>query len=299
MLLRRDNKNKIMEQRWAALELNVVGDAQEIAGAMLTEAAHCQGYTATALAVTGYLPVDERLENTLLRLRESLDAAPELGKPGSVEITIRFVAEEDWATAWKQYFKPQRIGRHLVVKPTWEEYAPRLDDLIIQIDPGMAFGTGLHATTRLCLAALEDNVQPGMSVADVGTGSGILAVAAALLGASVVTATDNDPLAVRIAQENIAVNRVEAVVTTVESSVPPPGVFDIVVANILADVILGMADALVSALKPHGILIASGIIENRAENVRRGLVAAGVTILETRSESEWVAILARVEKPLL
>ena len=275
------------------MEIPVTGDAQEIVGALLTEEAACYGYTATAQAVTGYLPVDERLENTLLRLRESLDAAPEFGPPGSVEITIRFVAEEDWATAWKQYFKPQRIGRHLVVKPTWEEYAPRPDDVIIQIDPGMAFGTGLHATTRLCLCALEDFVRPGMAIADVGTGSGILAIAAALLGASPVAATDSDPLATRIAQENITLNQVENRVSAIEASLPPRGVFDIVVANILADVILGMADSLVAALKPGGLLIASGIIETRAEAVRLGLAAANLTIRETREEGEWVAIIAQ------
>ncbi len=280
-----------MINRWAEIEVTAAGDEpQEKVGALLTETAGCQGYTATAVAVTGYLPVDERLENTLLSLRAALaDAFP----PSAPEITIRFVAEEDWADAWKQYFKPQRIGDRFVVKPTWEPFSPAPDDLVIEIDPGMAFGTGLHATTRLCLRALEKRVTPDMTAADVGTGSGILAVGAALLGASYVEATDIDPLAVRIARENVAVNRMEDRVSVEEASSPPEGPFQLIVANILADVILAMTSDLYDALMPEGILIASGIIENRAEDVRRGLEFADFKILQTDSDGEWVAITAR------
>jgi ribosomal protein L11 methyltransferase len=280
-----------MTNRWAEIEVAAVGDEpQEKIGALLTETAGCQGYTATAAAVTGYLPVDERLENTLLSLRSALSTA---FPPSPPEITIRFVAEEDWADAWKQYFKPQRIGDRFVVKPTWEPFTPAEQDLVIEIDPGMAFGTGLHATTRLCLRALEKRVMPDMTVADVGTGSGILAVGAALLGASYVEATDIDPLAVRIARENVAVNRMEDIVSVEEASAPPPGPFQLIVANILADVILAMTADLYDALVPEGILIASGIIENRAEDVRRGLEFADFKILQTDSDGEWVAITAR------
>jgi ribosomal protein L11 methyltransferase len=278
-----------MTQRWAEMAVEVAGDAQEIVGALMTEVAGCYGYSSTATHVNGYLPVDDRLENTLLRLREALKDAPGV-RP---ELTIRFVAEEDWANAWKQFFKPQRIGERFVVKPTWEEWTPAPNDVVIQIDPGMAFGTGLHATTRLCLRALEEQVRPGMTVADVGTGSGILAVGAALLGAGRVDAVDNDPVAVRVAQENVDVNAVGDRVTVAEASAPPAGAFDIVVANILADVILGMASALFAATVPSGLLITSGIIEHRAEDVRRGLSAMGFTIEQTATDGEWVAVLAR------
>jgi ribosomal protein L11 methyltransferase len=192
-----------MEQRWAEIAIEASGEAaQEIAGALLTDVAGCQGFSATETRICGYLPVDERLENTLLSLRSALRARPDdaslLGGGGlSPEITVRFVAEADWANAWKQYFKPQTIGERIVVKPTWEAWDTRSGDVVIEIDPGMAFGTGLHPTTRLCLRALETDVTPGARVADVGTGSGILAVAAAKLGASRVEATDIDPLAVR------------------------------------------------------------------------------------------------------
>lgn len=277
--------------RWAEIAVAATGDeAQESVGALLIEAAGCQGYTAASDAITGYLPVDERMENTLLTLRTALtDRFPD----GAPEITIRFVAEEDWADAWKQYFKPQRIGRRIVIKPTWEPLTPAADDLVIEIDPGMAFGTGLHATTRLCLRALETHLTPGMRVADVGTGSGVLAIGAALLGAAFVDAVDIDPLAVRIAHENVAVNHVGDRVNVAESSAPPHGPFDIVVANILADVILSLADRLYAATAAGGLLISSGIIDSRAEDVRRGLAAVGFTIEETAAEGEWVAVLAR------
>ena len=276
-------------QRWAEIELAASGDAQETAGTLLTEVAGCHGYTANHKAVMGYLPVDDRLENTLLTLRSALPDT----KGVANEITIRFVAEEDWATAWKQYFKPQRVGKNLVVKPTWETWDAAPSDVVIQIDPGMAFGTGLHGTTRLCLIGLEDTVFPGATVADVGTGSGILAMCAALLGAGHVEAVDNDPLAVRVANENVRVNGVEAVVTIEESSIPPPGQFDIVVANILADVILGMAGDLFAAVKPGGLLLASGIIAPRAQDVASGLTKAGFVTEAINEEGEWIAIRSR------
>jgi ribosomal protein L11 methyltransferase len=188
------------QQRWAEVEVAVQGDAREIVGAVLMHVAGCPGYAETASTVTGYLPVDDRLEGTLHALRNALRELPDAATGVNPEITIRFVDEADWANAWKQFFTPQRIGRRLVVKPTWEEWAAAPGDVVVQIDPGMAFGTGLHATTRLCLRALEERIRLGMRVADVGTGSGILAVAAALLGASEVAAVDIDPLAVRIAR---------------------------------------------------------------------------------------------------
>jgi ribosomal protein L11 methyltransferase len=281
------------QQRWAEIAVDAAGDAQEIVGALLLNTARCQGYATTEAAVTGYLPVDERLENTLLALKSALADLPRMGlAPAVPDITIRFVAEADWANAWKQYFKPQTIGRHLVVKPTWEAWENRPGDVVIAIDPGMAFGTGLHATTRLCLQALENHVRPGLTVADVGTGSGILAVAAALLGAERVAATDLDPLAVRIARENVVLNGVADQVDVAESSVPPVGPFGLVVANILADVIIAMTPALFAALAPGGRLIASGIIDTRADNVADHLAAGGFTDLTTTREGEWAAVEA-------
>jgi ribosomal protein L11 methyltransferase len=268
--------------RWAEIELGAAGDEQEQVAALLTEVAGCQGWSADATTVKGYLPVDERLEESLLALREAAGR----------EVTIRFVQEEDWANAWKQYFKPQRIGERIIIKPSWEEFLPEPGDLVVEMDPGMAFGTGLHATTRLCLRALERQVKGGESVADVGTGSGILAIAAVLLGARSAVCTDIDPLAVRIAQENIERNGLAKQIASQEATLPPPGTFEIVVANILPDVILGMADELVAATKPGGLVIVSGIIEARTEDVKAGLVAQGMAICAVETEGEWVAITA-------
>ncbi len=268
--------------RWVEMEIAAVGDEQEFYAALLTEIAGCQGWSAEASFVRGYLPVDERLEGSLLALREAAGR----------EVTIRFVEEEDWANAWKQYFKPQRIGERIIIKPSWEEFSPELGDLVVEMDPGMAFGTGLHATTRLCLRALEKRVKGGEAIADVGTGSGILGIAGILLGAQSAVCTDIDPLAVRIARENIERNHVTETVSAIEATLPPPGTFEIVVANILPDVILGMAEELVAATKPGGLLIVSGIIEARTDDVKLGLVERGLTILAVETEGEWVAITA-------
>jgi ribosomal protein L11 methyltransferase len=175
---------------------------------------------------------------------------------GLPEPRVVFLAETDWAEAWKAGYGVLRIGRRLVVRPTWrDDYAPRPDDLLIELDPGMAFGSGLHPTTRLCLEVLEDALRPGQVVLDVGTGSGILSIAAARLGAARVVALDTDPLAVQIARENVALNRVEDVVQvevgTVQISNLQSPISDLVVANILAETIIELAPALAAHLLPE------------------------------------------------
>jgi ribosomal protein L11 methyltransferase len=259
---------------------------------------------------------------------------------GLPEPRVVFLAETDWAEAWKAGYGVLRIGRRLVVRPTWrDDYAPRPDDLLIELDPGMAFGSGLHPTTRLCLEVLEDALRPGQVVLDVGTGSGILSIAAARLGAARVLALDTDPLAVQIARENVALNRVEDVVqveigtvqisnsksqmTKVEgqrgkgegqaslreaplssaespvsnlqsptSNFQPP-TSNLVVANILAETIMELASALAAHLLPEGVLIASGIIAERAEAVASYLRENGMSLVEWREDGDWVALVAR------
>ncbi len=282
-----------MMMRWAEVSV----DAEPQAGDAVSEAlrrAGCDGvYVRDTLQppqVTGYLPADDRLEARLDNLQSALQTLPSFGIVGAgTALTLRTVEEADWANAWKAYYKPMRVGRHLVVTPPWETPTLYTNDIPIIVDPGMAFGTGSHPTTQLCLAALEDYAHPAMRVADIGTGSGILAIAAAKLGASEVVATDNDPLAVKIAAENAAVNAVP--LHTQEAF--PSGAYDIVVANILADVIIGMAEALAALVKPEGVLIASGIIDTRETDVRFAVEGEGFAPLETRHSGEWVALAFR------
>ena len=277
--------------RWAEIQIDAAAEAVDAVGAALY-AAGCGGFevreTAQPPAVAGFLPVDDRLEARLEQLGTALEGLPTFGVMGAgTELTLRYVEEADWATAWKAYFKPIRIGKRLVVTPPWESPELGPHDLPIVVDPGMAFGTGSHPTTQLCLVALEEYVQPGLAVADVGTGSGILAIAAAKLGASLVNANDNDPLAVTIARENAEINGVPIAV----AETLPPGPYAVVVANILADVIIGMADQLALWAAPGGTLIASGIIDTRETDVRQAVEAVGFTSKDTRHQGEWVALI--------
>lgn len=233
------------------------------------------------------------------------------------EPRIRFLSESDWAEAWKTGYDVLRVGDRLVIKPTWRDYDPLPDDLIITLDPGMAFGSGLHPTTRLCLEALEDYLKPGTTVLDVGTGSGILAIAGARLGASRVLALDTDPLAVRVARENVALNQAESIVcvevgTIQDANQGTPALragasvgdsanqqtkksqkWDFVVANILAETIAELAPALAASLDAEGRLIASGIIADRAELVVTSLRENGLPLVERRNDGEWVALIAQ------
>ncbi len=224
------------------------------------------------------------------------------------EPQVRMVREEDWAHAWKKFYKPMRIGRRVVLKPSWEEFSAQTDDLVIELDPGMAFGTGLHPTTRLCVAALEQTVQPGDRVLDIGTGSGVLAIVAAKLGASSVLATDIDPIAVKAARENVLLNQIrlapDGPVTVQPGSVPADytGQADVVVANILAEVLAGLFDGayentpLADPLAAHGTMILSGIIEEKTDLVVAAAQRHGLVVTERLQEGDWVALLARHEE---
>jgi len=248
---------------------------------------------------------------------------------GSPAMETKLVDEEDWAHAWKAYFKPLRVSDRLTIKPTWEEYEPASpDELILEMDPGMAFGTGTHATTALCLRTLEKAIRPGDDVIDVGTGSGILSVAAAKLGARHVLALDLDPVAVSSAAENAELNGLTGRITirlsdllgvlggTTVEEIRESGLTEeeaarrhaepalhaenlgvrlpvrVIVANILAEIIMSFTDDVYQALQPGGLYIASGIIEAKEEAVKEALRRSGFTIRETNREEDWVAIVA-------
>jgi ribosomal protein L11 methyltransferase len=279
--------------QWAAISIDTEGEeAQEAATKILMDLG-CNGVALEGEGerITGYLPSDDRLETSLRRVKAALAMLPTIGVEGvDEEITVRFVKEEDWANAWKAYFKPIRVGRHLIVTPPWEDPQAGERDRVVVIDPGMAFGTGNHPTTQLCLAALEDYVIAGAEVADIGTGSGILAIAAAKLGASKIFATDIEPLAVQIAARNAVENKISL---ETSEGLPVGQQFDVIVSNILANVLIEMADDLAAMTKPGGVLIASGIIDTRENDVRLYLEGAGFTCIETRTSGEWVALILR------
>ncbi len=207
------------------------------------------------------------------------------------------VNEEDWATSWKKYYKPMRIGRNIIIKPIWEEYEGKPEDIIIKMDPGMAFGTGTHETTKMCIDALEDHVHGGEFVVDVGTGSGILGITSAKLGAEKVIAVDLDPVAVDSARINKGFNEISNMevlegnlldVVTEKS--------DVVIANIIADVIIFLLKDIRRILKEDGIFIASGIINLRLDEVLEALKTEGLEVLEVRMENDWCCVVSRLNK---
>ena len=225
---------------------------------------------------------------------EGLKAADIAGALGALTLSTGTIREEDWAENWKQYFKPFRVSEHLVVKPTWESWDKQPGDLIIEIDPGMAFGTGTHETTALCIGLIEKYYRGG-KLLDVGTGSGILAIAAALLGAADVVAVDIDPDAVRVAKENVAMNGLSGRIDVREGDLLQ-GLherFDFAAANILAPVIQMLAAPLTRHLNPGGLFVCSGIIEEAAPDVEKALLDAGYEILESTARGVWHAFAAR------
>jgi ribosomal protein L11 methyltransferase len=274
------------------------------AGGALFDERTCSDYAPARAIVKGFLPVWE--DETLRKLEIVLLL---LSRGGHIsEPRIRVLEYEDWAESWKAFFPPQPIGQRLVIAPTWVDYAPQAHEVVLLLDPGMAFGTGLHASTRLCLLALERLLAPGQRplasrqrMLDVGTGSGILAIAAALQGAGEVHAIDNDPIAVEVARQNAVLNRVETLVTTQHATLPglPPsdtplftdGGYDLLLINILAEIICAVAAGVVAALRPGGRFVASGIITERAASVVAALEAHGLVVDERPTEGEWVALV--------
>ena len=221
---------------------------------------------------------------------------------GSLEIGTRIVDEEDWANNWKAYFKPMQIGEKLLVCPSWEEVPEGSTGAVLRIDPGMAFGSGTHHTTRMCLELLEKLISPDMRVADLGCGSGILSIAASLMGARETYAIDIDPVAAKVAGENAALNGIDMdkyfirtgdILTDAEFKKDIAGEkFDIVMANIVANIIIAFAPVVPQLMKDGGMFIASGIIDDRLDEVTEALRENGLKIIEVREGEDWRALLA-------
>ncbi|MDX2139357.1 MAG: 50S ribosomal protein L11 methyltransferase [Chloroflexota bacterium] len=248
------------------------------------------------LTIRAYIHVDGHTEETQARLESALgymNMMYPMPKP-----TYRVVEEADWAEAWKAHYHPVRIGKRLFIRPRWIEVAMQPDDVELALDPGMAFGTGTHPTTQLCLEALEDLTQPGAQVLDMGTGSGILAIAAVKLGAVHALALDNDPVAVEVAQENSTLNGTADKITvgegSLESIIASARRFDLIVVNIIARVIMLMCEGgLGQTVRPGGLAIFSGITTEQVEDVEAALVKTGLMPYKRRQQGDWMCIEAR------
>ena len=249
--------------------------------------------------VKGWFELNEQTPDVISNVKQRLSELKndEFIDFGTLELDMQNVADEDWSENWKKYYKPFRIGSHLVVKPTWEPYEAQPDDLIIELDPGMAFGTGTHETTNMCMQLLEKHLQDGMRVMDVGTGSGILAIAAARLGAEDILAIDIDPSAVKVAIENVELNGVKDQVRVVVGDLCKSEAMpcDLAVANIVADAICMLAGPLTRHLEKDRLLICSGIIREREQDVKNAATEAGYTLFDRIEKGEWVALALKNE----
>ncbi|HEV8352815.1 MAG TPA: 50S ribosomal protein L11 methyltransferase [bacterium] len=242
------------------------------------------------VALRGYLPVGPAAEVTLAAIARRINELPAFGLDiGAGRIDTLEVEDSGWANAWKMHFKPFAVGAHWWIKPTWDEQPAPAGRVVIELDPGMAFGSGLHPSTQLCLRVLEERVVPGARVIDVGTGSGILAVAAAKLQAASVLAVDSDPIAVAVARQNAAHNGVASTIDVREGSLLDGAALpaDLITANLTAEIHFDLLPTARSHLVPCGVLVASGIIEDRVFEVRAVARAAGFQIAEERKDGEW------------
>ena len=247
------------------------------------------------VTVKAYLSEDEELEGKLLELNRAFDRLKESVNVAPGELSRAVIQDEDWVNNWKQYFHVSHIGEKTVIRPSWEEYTPGPGEVVITLDPGAAFGTGTHPTTSMCLEELEKQVRPGMTVFDIGTGSGVLAIAAVKHGAAKVTAVDYDATAVKTAGENLAMNGLTGCIDLHRSDLwkNVEGRAELITANIIADIIIRLFDGLDGHLAPGGRLIASGIIEPREPEVLAAAEAHGFVVEKIRRSKEWVMLLIR------
>ena len=246
------------------------------------------------VTVKAYLPLDHTTDHRRAQIDVGVRLVRHLA-PLS-EMRERVVTQDEWENSWKDFFDVLRVGSRIVVCPTWREHSPLAGDVVVHLDPGMAFGTGHHPTTRMCLEAIERNLTPGDAVLDLGCGSGILSIAAAKLGAERVVGLEIDTKAVGVGQSNAELNGVGQMVDIVHGTLPSPkapnGSFDLVTANISARVIEDLAAHLVESLAPRGRLVASGIIDKHVPKVVAALESCGAAINDKVVDGDWVALIA-------
>lgn len=250
-------------------------------------------YSEEKCLIKAYYSPETNMEEVMLKINDGIETAKLFVDVGDIKVTSSTVNEQDWENNWKQYYKPVYIGEHIVVKPIWEEIETKENDIVIELDPGMAFGTGTHETTRMCLEIMEKTIKCGDEVLDIGTGSGILSIGAVKMGAKSSFAVDIDPLAVKIVGENAEVNGVQNKITTVCGNLAEKvtGKYDVIVANIIADAIIMLSPDVKPFMKEGSIYITSGIINHRLDDVLSCLKECGFNIKEVVTEGEWAAVI--------
>lgn len=239
---------------------------------------------------------DTDLPMKIVEIRNRVKELSQFGlNLGSGTVELKDVKQEDWEEAWKQYFKPVKITEQIVVKPEWEVYEKSGNEIVIEIDPGMAFGTGTHETTSMCINQIEKNLTKDVTVLDIGCGSGILAMAAVLLGAKKAIGVDLDPVAVRVAKENVQLNGLSDKIEILHGNLTEviKEKAEIVVANIMADIIIILLEDVREFIKEDGLFISSGIIQEKLPMVEAGLKAKNFEIIEVEKKGEWCAITAK------
>ncbi|NLK98557.1 MAG: 50S ribosomal protein L11 methyltransferase [Epulopiscium sp.] len=249
--------------------------------------------------IKAYLPEDTPYEEKIIQIQNSLNHIKQFLDIGKGTVKTDILHEEEWANSWKKYYKPLKIGKNILIKPSWEEYTPRDDDeVIIEMDPGMAFGTGTHETTSMCLELIEKYIAKGDVVFDIGCGSGILGIASAKLGASSVIGVDLDANAVKVAKNNVNSNNVQHIMKLYEGNLLDviDQKADIVVANIIADVIIELSQSVLEFLKTNGLFIASGIIRERLQDVKEAMDKNGLDIIDLYEKGSWCALAARMKE---
>ena len=248
--------------------------------------------------VSFYLENNDEATALIKETKEELKVAKEENDFGRLKLESEIMKDEDWENSFKKYYKALRVGEHILIKPTWEEADIKDGDVVVELDPGMAFGTGTHESTHMCLEFLEKMVKKGDKVLDIGTGSGILGIAALKLGAESVTAVDIDPLAVKIAKENAQANGFgEDKFSVLQGDLADKvkGEYDLVLANIVADIICELAKKVSPYIKNDGKFITSGIIDFKADNVREALKSNNIKINEEKNMGDWYSFLCEKE----
>ncbi len=275
------NPDKINDYDWDYIDENMLRKSQD-----------------ELVKIKTYISDEKNVEDFIKVVNEKVQNLTEFGlNIGNGKVYTDSVREDDWANNWKQYYKPTKIGNNIVIKPEWEEYNSEKDDIVIEMNPGMAFGTGNHETTSMCVANLEKYVKKDSTVFDIGCGSGILGIVASKLGAKNVLGIDIDEVAVKVANENIVKNGVENIMKAVKGnladdidrSIKP----DIVVANIMADIVILLSKDVRDFLPENGLFISSGIILAKIDEVSKALEENGFEIIEIQKKGEWACILAR------